>query len=151
MASEDELRGKPNGVELLKKDANAKGGYRAPQAGEFYRNPLLAETFRRLAKHGRAGFYQGPVAEAIVNVTKSLGGYLTLEDLERHGREGSEMTEPVSIRLGPYTESGEVVDLWEHPPNGQGIVAQMALGILQILEKQGKIPKFKREDHNSPE
>ena len=89
-----------------------------------------------------------------MDIVKSLGGYLTLEDLQAHGRLGSEVTQPTSIRFQPeaFTESGveDGVDLWEHPPNGQGVVAQMALGILQALEKEGKIPKFKQQDHNSP-
>lgn len=154
-ATEDELRSKPNGTELLKQDPSAPQGYRAPRAGELYRNPLLAATFRRLAEDGKAGFYEGPVAEAIVKVVKDLGGYLNMSDLQRHGAQGSEVVDPVSIRLqqtSPGSPSGGVaVDLWEHPPNGQGIVAQMALGILQILEKQGKIPVFGSNDHNSPE
>ncbi|KAK4452599.1 gamma-glutamyltranspeptidase [Podospora aff. communis PSN243] len=151
VATEEELRRKPNGIELLKEDPSAPCGYRAPRPGELYNNPLLATTFRRLAESGKAGFYEGPVAESIVRVVKDLGGYLTVEDLQRHGSQGSEVVEPVSIRLEHASSVSGDVDLWEHPPNGQGIVAQMALGILQILEKQGKIPKFGPSDHNSAE
>ncbi|KAK0644099.1 nucleophile aminohydrolase [Cercophora newfieldiana] len=151
VATEEELRGKPNGTELLKQDPSAPGGYRAPRAGELYKNPLLAATFRRLGEAGKAGFYEGPVAEAIAEVVQKLGGYLTTGDLQRHGIQGSEVVEPVSIRLQPDSSSADAVDLWEHPPNGQGIVAQMALGILQILERQGKIPNFTLDQHNSPE
>lgn len=43
----------------------------------------------------------------------------------------------------------EPVTLWEHPPNGQGLVALMALGMLEELEKTGKIPKYSVKDHNS--
>lgn len=149
MEYEDELRGKPNGVDLLKKDPNAQGGYRAPKAGELYRNPLLADTMRLLGEHGRSGFYEGPVAEAVVKMVNDLGGYLSLDDLQQHGQRGSEVSQPVSIRL--TSDSAGDIDLWEHPPNGQGIVAQMALGILQILEKQGKVPRFGPQDHNSAE
>lgn len=149
MEYEDELRGKPNGVDLLKKDPNAQGGYRAPKAGELYRNPLLANTMRLLGEHGRSGFYEGPVAEAVVKMVNDLGGYLSLDDLQQHGQRGSEVSQPVSIRL--TSDSAGDIDLWEHPPNGQGIVAQMALGILQILEKQGKVPRFGPQDHNSAE
>ncbi|KAK0750867.1 nucleophile aminohydrolase [Schizothecium vesticola] len=146
---EDELRSKPNGVDLLKKDPNAQGGYRAPRAGELYRNPLLANTMRLLGQRGRSGFYEGPVAEAIVTIVNALGGYLSLDDLQQHGQRASEVSQPVSIRLTPGS-TGDI-NLWEHPPNGQGIVAQMALGILQILEKQGKVPRFGPQDHNSAE
>ncbi|KAK3316940.1 nucleophile aminohydrolase [Apodospora peruviana] len=149
VATEGELRGKPNGVELLKKDPAAPKGYRAPRPGEIYKNRLLAETFRRLGRYGKTGFYEGPVAEAIVDQVRSLGGYLTLEDLKHHGQFGSEITQALSIRLAPG--SGPALDLWEHPPNGQGIVAQMALGILKILEKEARVPKFGPEDHNSAE
>lgn len=117
---------------------------------------MLANTFRLLAEQGKPGFYEGPVAEAIVEVVQSLGGYLSLEDLKQHGKLGSEITEAIPIRLKEHLVStlsarrgSEQIDLWEHPPNGQGIVAQMALGILQELETQGRIPSFKQEDHNS--
>jgi gamma-glutamyltranspeptidase/glutathione hydrolase len=99
------------------------------------------------------------VAEAIVEVTRGLGGYLTLEDLKQHGQRGSEFTQAVPICLDKNmmahgrTTSGVAshIQLWEHPPNGQGIVAQMALGILQELDKQGQTPKFQPNDHNSPQ
>lgn len=160
MQTEAELREKPNGVELLKPDPDAPGGFRAPRAGEFYKNPLLAKTFRLLAEKGSKGFYEGSVAQAIVDVTASLGGYLTLDDLQRHGERGSEITEAIPIRLNSHLASfgdkgdeanleAGAIDLWEHPPNGQGIVAQMALGILQELIGQGKIAKFEPEEHNS--
>lgn len=75
-----------------------------------------------------------------------LGGYLTLDDLKNHA---SEEVQPVSIRLDII--SGKTsIDLWEHPPNGQGIVAQMALGILAELERDVMIPHFTPADHNSP-
>ncbi len=151
IAEEERLRGRPNGVELLKADPNTPGGYRAPRAGELYKNPLLAQTLRRLGEHGRAGFYEGPVAEAIVKIVSDLGGYLTLADLKNHGDLGSEVTRPVSLRVNTDSGANPAIDLWEHPPNGQGIVAQMALGILQILEKEGKIPKFGPQDHNTAE
>lgn len=113
---------------------------------------MLATTFRRLAEHGRAGFYEGPVAEAIVKVVQSLGGHLTVADLQRHGRDGSELVEPVPLRVQQSSHDGpSTVDLWEHPPNGQGIVAQIALGVLQKLEQQGKAPIFEAKHHNSPE
>jgi len=116
------------------------------------KNPTLANTFRLLAKHGKKGFYEGEVAEQLVKVVSDLGGYLGLDDLKHHAENGSEPVDPISIKytgqgVGENTNGG--IELWEHPPNGQGIVALMALGILQELEKQGKIPKWGPEDHNS--
>lgn len=154
-ATEEDLKRRPNGVELLKPDPKAADGFRAPRPGELYRNQLLAQTLRLLAEQGAPGFYEGPVAEAVVQVTQSLGGRLTLEDLRKHGERGSEFTKAVSIRLdndmlaqGEQSD-GRQIHLWEHPPNGQGIVAQMALGILQELGNQERIPKFRPGDHNS--
>lgn len=149
MAKEQELRSSPNGTELLKEDPAAPGGHRAPRAGEVVRNARLANTFRRLAEDGKRGFYEGATAEAMVAISKQLGGYLTLEDLAAHE---SEIVDPIAITLD-LGEQGDNEDgpicLWEHPPNGQGIVAQMALGILAELEKQGRIPRFTAEDHNT--
>lgn len=129
----------------MKEDPTAIGGYRAPRAGEILKNPLLGKTLRLLAKDGKRGFYEGETAEAIVQISQQLGGYLTLDDLKTHE---SEVTDPISINLdsGDNTSS---IDLWEHPPNGQGIVAQMALGILEGLERLGRIPRFREEDHNT--
>lgn len=80
-----------------------------------------------------------------MKVSQKYGGYLTLDDLKNHS---SEEVDPVSMRLDITSGKGSI-DLWEHPPNGQGIVAQMALGILAELERDGKIPQFTVVDHNS--
>ncbi|KAF2767348.1 gamma-glutamyltranspeptidase [Teratosphaeria nubilosa] len=153
-------RASPNGGEMLKQDPDAKGGCRAPRPGEIFKNPTMANTFRSLGKHGKKGFYEGPVAEAIVKVVSDLGGHLTLEDLKHHAETGTEETEPISLKFHAHDSakkhgkhmhdsSSEGVEIWEHPPNGQGIVALMALGIIQELEKTGQIPKFGPKDHNS--
>lgn len=151
--SEASLRkASPNGHEMLKKDPSAKDGCRAPKAGEIMKNPTIANTFKLLAKHGKKGFYEGEVAEQLVKVVSDLGGYLTLDDLKHHAEAGSEPVEPISLKytgqgVGESTNGG--IELWEHPPNGQGIVALMALGIIQELEKQGKISKWGLKDHNT--
>jgi gamma-glutamyltranspeptidase/glutathione hydrolase len=138
---------------MLKKDPSAKDGVRAPRPGEVFRNPTLAETFRKLATEGKKGFYTGRIAEEIVKVVQDLGGYLELDDLKHHLETGTQNTDPISVKFrGQGLTSQDPnggVELWEHPPNGQGIVALMALGIIEQLEKQGKIPTFKPEDHNS--
>jgi gamma-glutamyltranspeptidase / glutathione hydrolase len=133
------------------------------------RNKNLAKTFRLLAQKGRKGFYEGEVAEAIVKVVKDLGGHLDLDDLREHGEIGTEEVDPISIKFngqnigdvnknpvdgqdGQGTSSDPEksgVEIWECPPNGQGIVALMALGLLEQLEKDDKIPKFGQKDHNS--
>ncbi|KAL6712289.1 hypothetical protein ACN47E_000166 [Coniothyrium glycines] len=152
-ASESAIRkASPNGHEILKKDTSEQDGCRAPKAGEVMKNPTMANTFRLLAKHGRKGFYEGEVAEQIVKVVSDLGGHLTLDDLKHHADTGSEPVDPISLKytgqgVGENTDGG--IELWEHPPNGQGIVALMALGIIQELEKAGKIPKWSIKDHNT--
>lgn len=152
---------------MLKTDSEAPDGKRAPRPGELFYNPTLANTFRLLAKHGKAGFYEGSVAEALVKVVQDLGGHLTLKDMKYHSETGTEETKPISLifegqGIGAVQSKGlngqpsqdrpsQCVKVWEHSPNGQGIVALMALGILEELEKTGKIRKFAEEEHNSTE
>ena len=140
----------PNFREILKPDLNAPGNYRAPRPGELYFNRNLAAVFRRLAKDGKAGYYTGKTADAIVKVVQHLGGSITHEDLKYHMEKGSEQVAPISLKFQGQGLK-EPIQLWEHPPNGQGLVALMALGTLQELEKEGKIPKFQPKDHNSAE
>lgn len=146
-------RQSPNGSEMLKKDPSAKDGARAPKGGEIMKNPTLANTFRLLGKSGKKGFYEGFVAEALVKVTSDLGGHLTLEDLKNHGDLGSEDVEAITLHYQgqDVNKDHDGIKLWEHPPNGQGIVALMALGILEQIEKAGKIGKWSAKDHNSVE
>ena len=147
---------------MLKKDPNAKDGCRVPKSGEIMQNPTLANTFRLLAKNGKKGFYEGAVADAIIEVVHSLGGHLTREDLKIHMNAGSEEVDPISLKfkgqgvgklLAQYMHDGsdEGVEIWEHPPNGQGIVALMTLGMIQELEKTGKTKRFGVKDHNTAE
>lgn len=167
-ASEHQIRNaSPNFGELLKSDSKAPDGKRAPLPGELFKNPTLANTFRQLAKHGKKGFYEGPVAAAVVRVVQDLGGHLSLRDLKVHADLGSGEAEAISLKFkgqntarvrtravdGQLGESEESqgVEIWEHPPNGQGIVALMALGILEELERTGKIRTFVEKDHNCAE
>ncbi|MEO0661681.1 MAG: gamma-glutamyltransferase family protein, partial [Planctomycetota bacterium] len=94
---------------------------RAPRAGEVFANPSLARTYERIAEHGRDGFYAGETARELADFMAEHGGYLTEEDLAEHA---GEWVEPVSVNYRGY-------DVWELPPNGQGIAA---LQMLQILE-----------------
>ncbi|ROT35471.1 gamma-glutamyltranspeptidase [Sodiomyces alkalinus F11] len=139
----------PNFAEMLKKDPAAKDGVRAPKPGEIMKNPTLAQTFRTLTSEGKAGFYKGRIAEELVKVCKDLGGHLELDDLAHHLETGSEPVDPISLKLDAGIFADEGVELWEHPPNGQGIVALMALGILKELRAQGRIPQWGPDDHNT--
>ena len=149
--SEKSIRGaSPNFAEMLKKDPSAPDGVRAPRAGDIIKLPNLARTFRTLATEGKPGFYTGRIAEQLVSVVRSLGGHLTLADLQHHLAVGSEPVAPISLKFtGQGLPPSGGLEVWEHPPNGQGIVALMALGILQSLESTSKIPTFAPPDHNT--
>jgi len=92
-----------------------------PLEGEIYKNPYLANTYRTIAKKGRDAFYRGEIAKTIADFIQEKGGFLSVMDLADHK---SEWVEPVSVNYRGY-------DVWELPPNGQGIAA---LQMLQILE-----------------
>ncbi|KAL1835881.1 hypothetical protein VTJ49DRAFT_5953 [Mycothermus thermophilus] len=143
----------PNFAEMLKADPSAPDGVRAPRAGDIMRNPNLAQTFRTLATEGKKGFYTGRIANEIIQITRSLGGHLDHSDFLHHLETSSESVSPISIQLrglgAASATNGSGVEVWEHPPNGQGIIALMALGILQELESQGRIPHFGPNDHNT--
>lgn len=96
-------------------------GGRAPSKGEIFRNPDLARTYRILAEKGRDVFYRGELARTIDAFSRRTGGYLRLKDLEDHS---STWVEPVSTSYRGY-------DVWELPPNGQGIAALQMLNILE--------------------
>lgn len=103
-----------------------------------------------MAKHGKKGFYEGEVAEQIIKVVTDLGGRLTLDDLKHHAEIGTEEVDAISLKVNGLGLKQPIM-LWEHPPNGQGLVALIALGILQEWEKAGKIKTFTKEDQNSTE
>ncbi|KAK0627050.1 nucleophile aminohydrolase [Immersiella caudata] len=141
--SEKSLRAaSPNYTEILKPDPSSPSGFRAPRAGDIIKLPHLAHTFRTLAAEGKPGFYTGRIANELISVVSSLGGHLTLSDLQHHLETSSETVPPISL---PFTTpSGTSLRVWEHPPNGQGIVALMALGILRSLNLN-----FGPSDHNA--
>ncbi|MFN8768697.1 MAG: gamma-glutamyltransferase [Lysobacteraceae bacterium] len=94
---------------------------RAPRTGEMWKNENLARTYERIAMQGRAGFYDGEVPKIVEAYFKENGGFLAAADFAAHK---GEWVEPVSVNY-------RGVDVWELPPNGQGIAA---LQMLQILE-----------------
>ncbi|GGA80872.1 gamma-glutamyltranspeptidase [Arenimonas soli] len=94
---------------------------RAPRTGELWKNPNLANTLETIGREGRDAFYKGDIARRIDAYFREHDGFLRYEDLAAH--EG-EWVEPASANY-------RGVDVWELPPNGQGIAA---LQILEILE-----------------
>ncbi len=111
----DRLRGQPNFAKTY-----LPGGS-APAKGEIFRNPDLASTYRILAEGGREEFYRGEIARTIDAFSKRIGGYLRLKDLEDH----------TSTWIDPVSTSYRGHDVWELPPNGQGIAALQMLNILE--------------------
>jgi len=100
---------------------------RPPKKGEVFRNPNLAATFQRIAKAGRKEFYQGEIAERIESFVRGAGGFLTRHDLAEHR---SDWVEPVSASYRGF-------DVWELPPNGQGIAALQILNLLEGFDLRG--------------
>jgi gamma-glutamyltranspeptidase / glutathione hydrolase len=96
-------------------------GGEAPKKGEIFTNPRLADTYERIAAGGRDAFYKGEIARRIDSYMTEHGGFLRYDDLARHR---SEWVEPVSTRYRGY-------DVYELPPNTQGIAALQMLNILE--------------------
>lgn len=139
---------------------------KAPAVAQIVSVPTLAQTYRLLGEKGMDGFYRGEVAQAIVDVVKEFGGVMSLQDLAEHR---STPTEPIYVDY-------KGVRLWEHAPNGQGIIARVylssslarneaatepacprslfeviALGILDQLERSGRIPPIATMTNNTAE
>jgi len=95
-----------------------------PKKGQVFKNPDLARTLRLIAKNGKKGFYEGETANTIANFIKKQGGFLSYNDLKNHK---SEWIEPVSTNYRGY-------DIWELPPNGQGIAALQILNLLEAYD-----------------
>jgi gamma-glutamyltranspeptidase/glutathione hydrolase len=106
----------------------------APKKGEIFKNPDLANTLIEIAEGGRDAFYRGSIADRIDAFMRANGGYLRKEDLARHT---STWVEPVSVNYRGY-------DVYELPPNGQGIAALQMLNILEAYD-------LKAMGYNSPE
>ncbi len=94
---------------------------KAPRKGQIFSNPELANTLSIIAKQGRSAFYQGEIAEKIDIFMRQNGGYISREDLAEHS---STWVEPVSTNYRGY-------DVFELPPNGQGITALQMLNMLE--------------------
>jgi gamma-glutamyltranspeptidase/glutathione hydrolase len=115
---------------LLQNDAAAAtyllDGERAPQAGEWFANPDLGRSFRRIAENGIGEFYGGPLGQEVIAGLDALDGYLTIDDLRNHAYR---WVEPLSMDYKGYT-------LWELPPAGQGVAALEMLKMLEGFDLQ---------------
>ncbi|MDZ7770324.1 MAG: gamma-glutamyltransferase [Woeseiaceae bacterium] len=96
-------------------------GGKPPRKGEMFRNPGLADTYRTIAAGGRDAFYKGDIARTIAAYMEENGGFLGYDDMAAHT---SEWVEPVSTRYRGY-------DVYELPPNGQGVAALQLLNVLE--------------------
>ncbi|MDG6096822.1 gamma-glutamyltransferase [Alteromonas sp. ZYF713] len=102
-------------------------GGKVPQKGDMFKNPGLAATYEKIATGGRDAFYKGDIARVIAAYMKEQGGYMSYEDLAAHT---SDWVTPVSANYRGY-------DVWELPPNGQGIAALQILNILEQYDIEG--------------
>jgi gamma-glutamyltranspeptidase/glutathione hydrolase len=94
---------------------------RAPRTGEMWKNPNLADTLQKIVDGGRDAFYKGDIARTIDAYFKANGGFLSYEDLAAHQ---GEWVQPVGTNYRGY-------DVWELPPNSQGIAALQMLNVLE--------------------
>ena len=97
---------------------------KAPKAGQVFRAPGQAEVLRRIARSGRAGFYEGEVADDIISSLQAIGGVHTAEDMFNNA------PLPTTPLSGDYKGH----ELVEHPPNGQGATAILLLNILSHFD-----------------
>src|SRR6188472_1393060 len=107
---------------------------RTPGKGDIFKNPDLARTLRLIGEKGRDVFYKGAIADKIDAFMRANGGFLRKTDFEKHT---STWVEPVSVNYRGY-------DVFELPPNGQGIAALQILNILEGFDLRGM-------GRNSPE
>lgn len=116
--SENKLRFRPSGCEMLPVDG------RAPKAGEIVSLPELGKSLQTIAEGGSEAFYKGDIGRKIAQYVQQEGGWLTEEDLSNHH---SDWDDPIHTNY-------RGVEVWECPPNGQGIAALIALNIAEGFE-----------------
>jgi len=105
-------------------------GGKVPQVGTLFRAPDQAEVLRRIAMDGRKAFYEGEIAEDMVNTLRGMGGVHTLDDF---AASACDYTTPIQGEYGGY-------ELFEHPPNGQGATAVLILNMLKHFDLAGMDP-----------
>ena len=96
-------------------------GGQAPRVGDIHRQPELADSLKSIAQNGRDAFYSGPIGEDIVTHLSKLGGLMTMDDIASYR---AQYVEPIKTNYRGF-------DVYECPPNGQGIIALIMLNILQ--------------------
>ncbi|WP_186399865.1 gamma-glutamyltransferase [Stappia sp. P2PMeth1] len=115
-------------VPKLAADPGARDSYlfggAAPKAGDVVRQPALARTLQKIAAEGPSGFYEGEVARDIVDTLAARGGLMSLDDL-------AGMT---TLPMPPVIRSYRGIDVAELPPNGQGFIALVMLGLLERFD-----------------
>jgi len=97
---------------------------KAPAKGQIFKNPALANTLKIISEYGADAFYKGEIADKIDAFMKQEGGYLRKKDFSQHK---TEWVEPLSVNYRGY-------EVWELPPNGQGIAALQMLNILEFYD-----------------
>jgi gamma-glutamyltranspeptidase/glutathione hydrolase len=134
----DEWRGVTAKLSLSKaaRAAYLPGG-QAPAPGDVIRSPALAATLRRIAAGGARAFYEGDVAGAMADCLRARGGFHTAADFAGHR---GTYVDPVSLRY-------HGVDVWQIPPNGQGVTALLMLGMLDALGFEKEDPRDARYHH----
>jgi gamma-glutamyltranspeptidase/glutathione hydrolase len=95
-----------------------------PRCGDIFKNPNLADSYELIAKSGPKAFYEGEIAERIVRFSKENGGRFAMEDFRDHT---ADWDDPVSSNYRGY-------DVWEMPPNGQGIATLQILNMLETFD-----------------
>ncbi|MCI4383550.1 hypothetical protein PGIGA_G00027830 [Pangasianodon gigas] len=114
------------GAESLRAAGRELGGdllinNQPPKHGQVMTNPNLARTLQELVLHGRTGFYEGRIAQAVVDVVQENGGVMSLDDMKNH----------ITTEITPIYIDYKTVRVWEVPPNSQGMAALIALNILE--------------------
>ena len=122
------FRGFDRSAKDIEEIANAKATYlidgRAPVHGEIFRNPDLARTYRTLAAGGRNSFYKGKLAKTMDAYFRRIGGDLRLKDFAAHT---GDWVDPVGVNYRGY-------DVYELPPNTQGVAALQMLRMLEAYD-----------------
>jgi gamma-glutamyltranspeptidase / glutathione hydrolase len=104
---------------------------KAPRAGEMFKNPYLAKTYREIAANGRNAFYKGRIAREMVAFSEKNGGRFSLRDFLDHT---STWVEPVSTTYRGH-------EVWQIPPPGQGIAVLQMLNLLEGYDLKSMGPQ----------